>query len=54
MLDTTARIAIYQLQNGGGERLTDRQHRRIEKKARHQAAAYQRFLDRRAAALSSR
>lgn len=43
MLDDYWRISAYQLQNGGGGRLTDRQHRRVNKKRRHQLAAYGRL-----------
>lgn len=37
MLDHIDRVGIYQAQNGYGPRLTDRQHRRVNKKSRHQS-----------------
>jgi len=38
MLDDAARVANYQAQNGGGERLTARQNRRVNKKRNHQSS----------------
>ncbi|AXH88766.1 hypothetical protein [Micromonospora aurantiaca] len=47
-LDYVARLGVYQEQNGPPYRMTDRQHRRVQKKLGHQEAQARRAIDRRA------